>query len=514
MNLNRMHPLKIIQSFFSVIKNSAIIIIYLFILRWNDTSMFPKVGRMIFLAFFIYQMIAIFIEWWKTSYEIKSNSIHMYRGLFKKRHNRIPLTSVQNVQRSTPFYFKFFGVTSLTLETSATDKRASITFDAVTVDEALKIEQALEQGKYSMEETIDTSSEELLAEDIMTKNLTTENEQATKTEELPTGEHPDMSTQIIHFQPTRRELIKASFLSLSFLVVIPVMITMYENMGDFISLEDQAMNIFKTIKDSWLLIVITIGISAVILVGIGILWTFLKYGKYEIASDQDYIYIRMGVLSEQSLSIRKGNVQAIQIIQTPMKKWLGLCEIKLVSAESVKEEATEISSLYPYMEKDRAFHIIQELLPNFPIQDEMNRLPKRSLKMKMIRVPWLFTIAFTFIIVFQRTWWYALPIILIITYLMRYFDYRNTRYAIEDGNIQFKTGGLWSSWFVTNRKKVIEIEVTRSFWQQKLSLATISTVNQTKPFHHEELRDIPIDQSNEFIQWYGNRYDEITKIEG
>src|SRR5699024_12209582 len=66
--------------------------------------------------------------------------------------------------------------------------------------------------------------------------------------------------------------------------------------------------------------ILTIFSIAIILVGSGVLWTFLKYGKYEIASDQDHIYIHMGILSERSLMIRKDNVQAIQIIQTPIKK--------------------------------------------------------------------------------------------------------------------------------------------------------------------------------------------------
>src|SRR5690625_2825231 len=141
MNTKRMHPLKIVQALFSLLKNSAIIIIYLFVVRLQDTSMFPRIGRIIFLVFLVYQIFAIVIDWLNTSYEIKHNFIHIYRGLFKKRHNRVPLASVQNVRRTTPFYYKFFKVTSLLLETSATDKRASITFEAITLEEAERIEQ-------------------------------------------------------------------------------------------------------------------------------------------------------------------------------------------------------------------------------------------------------------------------------------------------------------------------------------------------------------------------------------
>lgn len=515
MNTKRMHPLKIVQALFSLLKNSAIIIIYLFIVRLQDTSMFPRIGRIIFLVFLVYQIFAIVIDWLNTSYEIKHNFIHIYRGLFKKRHNRVPLASVQNVRRTTPFYYKFFKVTSLLLETSATDKRASITFEAITLEEAERIEQALDKVKHQTEDSpqdvpIESEFNELEQNDRLEQTRSEEDQSIMKNEAKHDSVH---ANRTVVFRPTRQELIRASFLSLSFLVVIPVMISLYENIEDFVSLEEQAKNIFKTITDSWLLIGITIFSIAIILVGSGVLWTFLKYGKYEIASDQDHIYIHMGILSERSLMIRKDNVQAIQIIQTPIKKWLGLCEVKLVSAESVEDDVTEISSLYPYMQKERAFRLIGELLSEFPIQDHMYRLPKKALTMKMFRLPWLFIIACLFVIFFQRTWWYGLPIIFVLTYLIRYFDYRNTRYKLTDGNIQFKKGGLWSSWFITNRKKVIEIEVNQSFLQQKLGLATIQTINQTKPTHEEELMDIPIEVSEEFIKWYGKRYDDIVKVE-
>lgn len=498
MNLKRMHPLKIIQSLFSLIKNSAIIIIYLFILRLNDSSMIPKFGRIIFLLFFTYQIVSILIDWWKTTYEINSQFIHIYRGLWKRRHNRVSLSIVQNVRRITPFYYKPFGVTSLHLETSATDTRATVTFEAITIAEAIRIENELERAR--------SSSGQSIAEE---KSKSPEKIKTEKGRES----HTQAKERTIHFQPTRQELIKASFLSLSFLVVIPIVISIYENVEDFIPLEDTAMSIFQTIKGSWVLIVLTFGLLAIILVGSGVLRTFLKYGKYEISSDQNYIFIRMGILSERFFSIHKGNVQAIQLIETPMKQWLGLCEVKLISAESIEEETTDISTLYPYMDKDRAFHLIQELLPNFPIQHQMHRLPKKALTMKMIRIPWLLIIITSIILIFKRTWWYVLPVLLIITYVMRYFDYRNTRYAIANGNIQFVKGGVWRSWFITNRKKVIEVEVTKSYWQQRLGLATIHTINQTKPVHYMDLEDVPFKVSEDFIYWYGNRVKEITKID-
>lgn len=71
------------------------------------------------------------LQWWSTKYELKTRSIHISKGVFKKKSNSIPLERVQNVQTSTPWYFKPFSVTSLTLVTSATDEDASVKLEAV-----------------------------------------------------------------------------------------------------------------------------------------------------------------------------------------------------------------------------------------------------------------------------------------------------------------------------------------------------------------------------------------------
>src|SRR5690625_222860 len=232
MSRKRMHPLKIVQSFFNLFKNIAIIFLYLFVLRFNETSTLLTIGRILFIGFIIYQLIAIFIEWFKTSYEIKNNDIHIYRGLFKRRHNRVSLESIQNIQRTTPFYFKLFGVTSLHLETSGADERSSVTFESIKVDEAKRIEKILESEKSRTDQPVDPYGREM--DESFQNDLL--NEIDSEQLHVDSFDHTSKNRTVV-FQPSRKELIKASFLSLSFLIVIPVFLTIYENLGDFISLE-------------------------------------------------------------------------------------------------------------------------------------------------------------------------------------------------------------------------------------------------------------------------------------
>ncbi len=182
----------------------------------------------------------------------------------------------------------------------------------------------------------------------------------------------ETSERTVHFRPSRKDLLKASFLSLSFLALIPIIATIINNAEDIFNWKMDVEEVYVFIADSWLLIGTVIILFLVIAVGFGITRTFLKYGKYEIASDHERIYIKRGTLSEQSFSIRKENVQGIQLNQNPFKKLLKLTEVKLVSAVNDDDDGEEINTLYPFLPTNRAFGLIEELLPGFQVENRMN----------------------------------------------------------------------------------------------------------------------------------------------
>lgn len=481
-----MHPMKIAFLFLTTLKNSIFVFLYLFVLHFNDVSMFIKIARIIFCVFLISRLIAIIVEWWKTTYVLTNQSIDVSRGLFRKKYSRIPLERVQNIRWQTPFYFQPFQLTILLLETSATDDRASVKLVGIKRDEAKRIEQQLHDFKVA--KTTDIP-------DFAQKD--DESVQAEQREE-----------RIVHFNPTRKDVIKASFLSFSFLAFIPILVTLFKNMEDVVDIEEQAEGVFAYLTSSWISIIITIFLLVLIAITFGVVRTYLKYGKYEISSDEAHIYIESGVLSERAFTIRKENVQAVKITQNPLKKLLGLSEVILVSASRDDDEEA-VNSLYPYLPSKRAQTLLEELLPEFQFTSDLQKLTKQALIVRMLRLPWSWLIATGLIIWLKPEWWFVSPILFIATYLSRFFNYRNTRFVFQQQFIQMKTGGLWSTVFVTNRKRVIEINMEQSLLQRKFGLSTITTYNRTKPYHAETLEDITIHHAKDFQNWYDQRREEI-----
>jgi len=486
----RMHPLFIFNAMFQVIRDNIFIIFLLFILNFRNDGWIFKYGRWAFFLFLLGTLIYLIAAWFVTTYEFKDQTAHMYRGVFKKKHSSVPLYRVQNIQRKTPFYFKWFSATTLSLETGIQEDGAAMSFDAISLEEAERIEQLLDD--YRKEEREVEESE--LDGGTQLSGLDLEEERPKRR---------------IHFTPTRKEVLKASFLSFSFLAIIPLALTAFFKLEEIMDIEEQMTGIVATITKSWLSVTVTVIAILFLAIITGIIYAYLRYGKYEVASDDTRIYIRSGILTEKSFSIRKERVQAVQINEPFFKKMLGLAEVRLISASTGIGETADVSSLYPFLPVKRAHSILEEILPDFELLDGMERLPKRSLKVKMLRIPWTLIGAIGILFFIGWKYWWSLPILTAIIYLRRYFIYRNTRYKMESGFIQFKVGGLSSSTFITTRKLVTEIFANQSFLQRKFNLISISTINRTALLHVETLDDIPEEVGDQFINWYVNRLEEI-----
>lgn len=188
---------------------------------------------------------------------------------------------------------------------------------------------------------------------------------------------------------------------------------------------------------------------------------------------------------------------------------LGLAEVKLISAGSTGDKELETNTLYPFLSVDRAYAMIEEILPTYKVERSMERLSKQAFKVRMMRPSFFWILTTVAIYYFKPAIWYVSVILLVLIYTLRILDYKNSRYLLNNEIIQFKSGSLETSLFITKRSKVIQIEVERSKLQKLFGLASIETVNRSKPVHHTKLQDVSVEYADEFYTWYTCRTQNI-----
>ncbi|WP_154748984.1 PH domain-containing protein [Planomicrobium sp. YIM 101495] len=498
----RHHPASILFKYGLLVRNLFFLFLILFIFNRTDPSTIITYGRYAFLAYLAYSIVSTLLTWLTSSYALDAERFHLYNGIFNKTERTIPFAKVQNINRHTSFFHKVLGLTSIRFETATAGEEASVKFDVLTKKGAARIEEIVEAKRKP--------------------EVREETEIGAKEDDAPSAEiplaKPKAPARTIHFRPTTRELVKASFTSFSFLLLVPLLGSLYYNISDFINLEDRVDGLVGDVMSSGWIIAATVLVILLASLAFGIFQTFRKYGKYEIASDDKRIYIQKGILSETSFSIAKDRVQAIEVNQSFIKRLLGLAEVKLISAGSLSlgEDNLDISSLYPFLPKAKAYAIVSELLPSYTIQEEMERLPRRSLWLRMLKPSWLWIIVTALLVFFkpdffriEQTWWIASALLLVLIIMSRVLDFLHTRFCLNGQLIQFKTGGFTTSLFVTKREKVIEVKVTQNGLQRLFGLRSLETVTRAKPVHHSYLTDAPETLASDFHQWYRERTNEI-----
>ncbi|MFC5588503.1 PH domain-containing protein [Sporosarcina soli] len=492
----RYSPLVMLFEFGKLGKNSFFFVVFLYVIKADSTSLFITYGRIIFLLVFVLTVFSIIYQWFTHQYELDDKSFHLYKGLFNKSERIIPFSKIQNINRRAPLFHRIFNMTSIHFETGMIGDNAAVTFKVISQKEAERIETFLKSA---------TKHNEVYPNDGF--------------DEPPVEVGHHAPNRIIHFQSTRKDIFKASFTSLSFLILIPFIGSFYFKTNEIFDVRHTAEGLFeRMISTSWA-VTITVIVLTIASVAFGIVKTFLKYGNYEISSDSDYIYISKGVIDETAFSISKERVQAIEIEQSLLRRWFGLAGVKLTSLGSLSsgEHKLEVNTLYPFLPVHKAYAMIADILPSYAITKEMTRLPKKVFWLRMLWPSWFWLIVTGFLLYFKPTIlkleqaWLILSVVLLFWILgVRWLDFLHTRYRMNKHFMQFKKGVLKTSLFISKREKVIEVNVTRNLVQKRLGLASIRTINRGKPIRHAGVDDVPIEFANAFVKWYKDRENEVT----
>ncbi|MBM7605144.1 putative membrane protein [Metabacillus crassostreae] len=467
----RYHPALIAVELLSFFKNSVGFYLFLFILKASSTSTWVIWGRYILIIASVFTIISIVLKWSTIRYEITNDTIIIYEGIFIKKQRHIAFSRIHNHTSNTNFVHRWFKLTSLKLDTGTTGDHSAIEFPVITIEERKRILSKLD-GKQDSEQ------------DEKEKRMN------------------PLTGRTVHFQSTKKDLIRASFTSLSFLAIFPLLSAIYFNLAEYFQIEDTAENALDYLFIHWWILIILFIFALAISIVIGFFKTSMKYGNYVISDNQEQIFIEKGIGNFTSFSIQKNRVQAVIVEQTLLKRILGLASIKLISTSSFEGDDQETSSLYPFMPKHKAYEILHKMLPNYYIEEHMERFPTKVLWLKLLRPYYLTIFTIIGLYFFKKEWLWISAIIFTLSILLRVLDYLFTSYIRHGNTVQIRKGGLTNSTFVTHRERIQQITVKHSWLQRQFGVATLLFSNKAKPLYESELYGVPREEASTFFNWY------------
>ncbi|RWZ58569.1 hypothetical protein EQV77_06275 [Halobacillus fulvus] len=506
--VRRNHPLMMVHEIGKLLRNSFFFFFFLFVIHAGSESWYVVYGRYAFIVLFVLTLLQVPLKWYRHTYQLDETAIHVTKSLISTTKQTVPYSRIQHVHRKTRWFHRFFNVSSVTLETSTQDDDRSLYFPVLKKEQSEAMEQRIQGKREIVEiEAVEASPEPILQPaggPVMV-------EEKAPPQQVQAAELKDKH---IHFTPGKKETLKASVASLSFLAIIPIAGSILSKVDD-LQMEQQLGGIFSFLFESAWMVTLVVVLAVILAAVIGIVKTVVKYGKYEIASTDEKIVITKGVVEEDYFSIDKNKVQAVLIEQTLMKRILGLASLKLVCAGGNGED-TEVSAIYPFLPVNRANSLAEELLPEYHFAKQMEKLPKQALYLRLLKLSWLWIIATGLLYWFKPEplgmeipWWLLSLGLGTIILLSRVLNFYQSRYALNERFVQFRSGGFTLTTYLSKRDKIIEMEASRSFIQKQFGLASLNTVNRSNPVRHTAMEDVPEEWAKEVYGWYVERKQEV-----
>src|SRR5215211_6541974 len=422
--------------------------------RWIGGLVFPgivllmsqgfslRTVALFLLAIIVFAALAAlwgFLSWRATTYVVTGNAFRLNRGVFQKSERTIPLDHVQSVDTVQGVIQRAFGVFEVRIETAgggSSEPDASLS----ALDRAAAQSLRREISGSQMEGTKETAGPAVL------RKLST------------------------------RELFVAGATSGQIGVAFSVLAVGSQLFDDFFS-DDFVRRLVETLAPNWLMVLlIFIPVGMLLAWFLAIAGTVLAYTGFTLSREEDFLYIKRGLLERREATIPLARIQAIRISEGVLRQPFGLAAVRVESA-GYGEDAGVSTTLFPLLPRNEVEELLAGAAPEFAVNPTLRPLPRRALRRYIFRSTFLYLIiagagALVSVLVFHTG--AGLPALSLVPFAALYgwLSYRDAGWAYEEDRLVVRYRSLGRKTTIAPRRRLQSREVVRSPFQRRVRLAT------------------------------------------
>ena len=482
--VNHLHPITVVLSFFSSLKNIAIPMVVIFGGKGFHYSLNPKnshfIGTLISGGSVLLVLSAILIisiiKWKKFVYWFEKGELRIEYGVFVKKKRYIPFERIQSLNYKEGILHRPFKLVKVSIETAADNKgEAEADLIAITREQAIMIETEMKNAKYQEGHSKPINNYEI--------------EQKKK-------------RLIIHHMSTKDLLILATT-SGGIGVVFSGLAAIISQFNDWIPYE-QIYGEFRTfIKFGVLMVGIITLIVLLISWLLSVAITFVNNYGFVVEKEEDKLFVSKGLLEKKRITIPMKRIQGIRIVENPFRQLFGYATIVIESAGSSGEKDDKKIVMLPIVKKRQGLMVLKRLFPEVEWDFQLHRAPKKALLRYILKyVYWLVPIA-TLVTFFTFPYGAWIFILLPLVILLGVWQHRSAAYAIRNGQLTIVYRGISKTTFVTLKKRIQSISLSQSYFAKRKDLATLSVHIMSGGLGSlAEIKHFDLDKMEEVFKWY------------
>ncbi len=486
----KLHPVSAIINFVKGLKDLIIPFLIIFVANGFNISFNPKdegfwsdiIPLIIFSVITIIYLFSGIIKWWTFVYWFEEDELRVKYGLFVKKKRYIPFDRIQSFNYKEGIFHRIFGLVQVMVETAgSTDGKPEVVLTAITKDAANQIEQETRKAKQVRKEPIVVEGN--------SHTIRSEVEEISK-------------TRIIH-KMKAKDLVLLATTSNSVGVVLAGVAAILSQFSEFIPYEWIFEEFTSLIKFGFVVVALLIFVAFFIAWLISVVITFINYYDFTVVEEDDRLTITRGLLEKKRITIPLNRIQAIKIVENPLRQMFGFAAVVVESASGGFGENDKKMTLFPLISKKELYEPLSEILPTFEWEQPLTQPPIKA-KPFFYRLDFVWMIP---VIALASYFWfpYGLLSMLIVvpSILIGLWQFKTTGFAINGHQLTIVYRMISRVTFVVEKKRIQAVESRQSYFQKRKNIASVqATVMSGMTGATAKAANLNVSDVEEVLQWY------------
>ncbi|CEG25357.1 YdbT [Bacillus sp. B-jedd] len=394
----------------------------------------------------IYVLVIGIVSWFRFTYRIEENELRLEYGVFIKKKRYIPIERIQSVDRIEGIIHRPLGLVQIKIETAGGGgggENSEASLAAITKDEAALLEEAIAAGKNG-------------------------------TDPAPETEVPIVRSETVYTLSPSTLFLMASTSGGAGVVISAVMAFIFQ-FEEFIPYKKVFKGLESLVSNG--VVVISVLVFAAFLAAwlLAVCGMMLRYGNYSLEKTETDFIISRGLLEKRKFTIPLQRIQAVQVIENPLRQLFGYAEVSVDSAGgSVEGPESSRVLLLPMVKVGDIKSILGNHLTDYNFQPEITSVPSRALGRYLFRnlaiaLPPAVTLAF----IFQPRGSIAL-IIPVLAAVWAYSKFRAAGWALEGDQLSLRFRRIPKITVHLRKNRIQSLDMGESYFQRKKHLARIA----------------------------------------
>lgn len=359
--LYRLHPVSAIISSVKALKSMilpvAIIIIsngFNFSLNFRSEYFFETV--LLFGVWGVGAVLALvggIVKWRTFVYWFEDGELRVKYGLFVKKKRYIPFERIQSLNYHEGIFHRIFGLVKVQVETAGNKGgKPEVELTAIQKIAADVIEEEMRRAKTQIAQPLG--------------------------EELAHGQIEEVMVPVI-YRMSMRDLLVLATTSGGIGVVLSGVAAVISQFSDIIPYEEVFHEVADIVKIGAFLVALMIMFVLIIAWLLSVVITLVNYYDYTVRIEDEKLMITKGLLEKKRITLPLNRIQAIRIVENPLRQIFGFATVVVESAGGNGEKGGDKKiALFPLIKKQHCVQTLEQLFPEMNWHPEFIKAPKRA----------------------------------------------------------------------------------------------------------------------------------------